>query len=124
MKERRKILIVDDNKNIRSLVRRVIDGVSSDMFDIQECSDGAEAVISYAASQSDLIIMDIAMPQKDGIAAAEEITSHDRSARIIFLTQHPVSEYSFLKKRPGVMAVISKEDVGELQKELKLFFPK
>jgi CheY-like chemotaxis protein len=119
-----RIMIVDDNKNMRTLVRRVIGSVTRERIDLVECADGKEAVECYSASPSDLVVMDIAMPHKDGIAAAEAITARDRSAKIIFLTQHPVSEYRFLKEKQGVLAVISKEDVTELKNELKLFFPK
>ncbi|MFZ4620853.1 MAG: response regulator transcription factor [Bacteroidota bacterium] len=119
-----KIMIVDDNKSIRSLVRRVIGFVTREKIELRECSDGNEAVTSYSESPSDLVVMDIAMPQKDGIAAAEEITANDISAKIIFLTQHSVSDYGFLKEKPGVLAVISKENVAELKAELELHLPK
>lgn len=119
-----RIMIVDDNRLIRALVRRVINSVTREKIDLVECADGGEAVRSYSASPSDLVVMDIAMPNKDGIAAAEEIIAHDRSAKIIFLTQHPVNDYRFLTKKPGVVAVISKENIAELQNELKVFIPK
>lgn len=121
--EKMKIMIVDDNRNIRAHVRRVIGSVTRVKVDLVECADGEEAVQSYSRSPSDLVVMDISMPQKDGITTAAEITAHDHSAKIIFLTLHPVSEYTFLLKNSGVLAVIGKEDVSDLQKELKLFFP-
>ncbi len=119
-----RIMIVDDNKNMRALVRRVIGSVTRERIDLVECADGGEAVECYSASPSDLVVMDIAMPHKDGIAAAEAITARDRSAKIIFLTQHPVNDYQYLKETQGVVAVISKENIAELQNELKVFFPK
>lgn len=65
-----KILIVDDEQKIRALIRKY---ASFEGFEVEEASDGMEAVEKCAMQSFDLIVMDIMMPALDGFSAVREI---------------------------------------------------
>ena len=66
------LLIVDDN----AAIRRMIGRVARDLVDdIRECTDGSQALDAYREFQPDLVLMDVAMPETDGIAATRRIKS-------------------------------------------------
>lgn len=65
-----KLLIVDDETKIRSLIRKYAE---FDGFEVEEASDGMQAVTLCALHSYDLVIMDIMMPELDGFSAIREI---------------------------------------------------
>jgi len=77
------VLIVDDESGVRELLKGRLQhwGCRVDL-----ASDGDEAVILYRAWRPDVVLMDLEMPGKNGIEAAEEILQLDPSASIILMT--------------------------------------
>ena len=65
-----KLLIVDDNAEMRRLITRLVGDLAET---INECSDGAQALIAYREQQPDWVLMDIKMPGLDGSAATRQI---------------------------------------------------
>ena len=78
-----KILIVDDAEFLRVRISKMLSGEG---YDILEADTGAKAVNLYKSSQPDLVLMDITMPEMDGLTALKEIRSFDSKARVIMLT--------------------------------------
>lgn len=76
-----KILIVDDAAFMRMMIKDTL--VKNNAGDVEEACDGAEAVEKYAAIKPDLVIMDITMPNKDGIQALREIKASDPAANVV-----------------------------------------
>ncbi len=68
-----KILIVDDEENIRRLIRKYAEFEGHEVF---EAGDGMEAVNICRSESFDIIIMDIMMPELDGLSACREIRKH------------------------------------------------
>jgi two-component system chemotaxis response regulator CheY len=76
-----RILLVDDTTFMRRMLREIL---GQEGYEIAgEARNGREAVEQYRALGPDLVIMDITMPEMDGIAAVREIVAHDPAARII-----------------------------------------
>ena len=65
-----KLLIVDDEKGIRDLLRKY---AQFEGYEVEEASDGMEAVIRVRENNYDLIIIDVMMPELDGFSAVREI---------------------------------------------------
>ena len=76
-----KVLIVDDAAFMRMIIRDVISKNGYQV--VAEAENGAEAVDLYSEHVPDLVIMDITMPQMDGIEAVRQIMKNDSSARIV-----------------------------------------
>ena len=82
-----KILVADDSRTIRALVRRPL---AANGYDVILASDGLEAVQLARRENPDLVILDIQMPEMDGYTACQEILALSEdlaSVPIIFLTK-------------------------------------
>ncbi|MDD7402581.1 MAG: response regulator [Butyribacter sp.] len=77
-----KVLLVDDAAFVRMSLKKILDDSPYD-FTYYEAGTGAEALKSYQAYHPDLVIMDITMPEVDGIQAVREIKAVDKDAKII-----------------------------------------
>lgn len=78
-----KILIVDDAEFLRVRISKMLLG---DGFEVVEAGNGAQAVTVYQQEKPDLVLMDVTMPEMDGLAALKEIRQIDTRAKVIMLT--------------------------------------
>jgi len=83
-----KILVVDDDKNFREIL--MLNLQKAGFTNIQEATNGDEALKVVPVFKPDLIILDVIMPNKDGIDVALEIKSKDefKNTKFIFLTNY------------------------------------
>ncbi|MDF1514465.1 MAG: response regulator [Anaerolineae bacterium] len=111
----RQLLIADDNHDLR---RRVIDYLqTTDMQigEISEASDGNQAVQMALELLPDIILMDVRMPEKNGIEAAKEIKTQQPDLKIIILSAYDIKEYKNAAYQCGVDAyVVKKRLLSEL----------
>ncbi|WP_313341565.1 response regulator [Sedimentibacter sp.] len=77
----KKIMIVDDAAFMRMMIKDTL--LKNGYDDIIEASDGEIAVQSYKTEKPDLILMDITMPNKNGLEALKEIKEMDPNAKIV-----------------------------------------
>lgn len=89
-----KILIADDELISRLVVRRAIKNHYPGKAEVEEVSDGAEAVKRARMSDTDVVLMDIEMPGMDGIEAARQIKEWNPGCEIIFLTAFANFQYA------------------------------
>ncbi len=103
-----RILIADDNAIFRKALRRLLEG--ADHWEIVEAKNGEEAVAKSIETRPNLIIIDLAMPGKDGLAAARDISASLPATPILMCTMHmsPLVEAEALKS--GIRKVLSKAD--------------
>ncbi len=76
-----RILIVDDEVFFRQVLRDVLDKIGFTV--VGEAADGDEAVEKYRALRPHIVIMDIYMPDKNGIDATREMVAFDKNARVL-----------------------------------------
>lgn len=108
-----KVLIVDDHPAVRALLRMV---VAAD--EVHECGSGSNAVAAYAAHRPDVVLMDIAMPGVDGIAATRQIRALDPDARVVIVTHYDESDLRESARDAGACGYVLKEDLLELRRLL------
>ncbi|MDQ2690362.1 MAG: response regulator transcription factor [Chloroflexota bacterium] len=89
-----RILLADDQELIRVGFRLVLDA-ETDFAVVGEAADGAEAVRRAAELRPDVVLMDVRMPQMDGIEATGRITRAEDATRILVLTTFDLDEYAF-----------------------------
>ena len=104
------VVIADDQELVRAGFRMLLD-VEEDIEVVGEAADGAEAVALARSRQPDVVLMDIRMPNLDGLAALAEITADPRlgSVRVIMLTTFELDEYVFTALRNGASGFVLKD---------------
>jgi CheY-like chemotaxis protein len=80
-----KILIVDDNSYVRRLLRAMF---ASEGWEFSEAADGVEAVEQYGKQAPDVVLMDIRMPNSDGIEATRTIKNAWPGASVLIVTEY------------------------------------
>jgi two-component system response regulator DegU len=106
-----KFLIVDNNAAVRRLIASVVASIASE---IVECSDGSDALVAYTTHRPDVVLMDIEMPQVDGIAATGAIIGADPAARVIIVSDYGEPELRDAAIRAGACDYLVKENLSEL----------
>lgn len=107
-----RILVADDQAMVRAGFRMLLGG-EEDLEVVAEASNGLEAVDKAARFRPDLILMDIRMPELDGLEATRRILAADQGARILVLTTFDLDEYVFEALRAGASGFVLKDDSPE-----------
>ncbi len=108
------LLIADDHTLVRQGLRQLCEGVGGFTV-VAEAENGAQAVALAKALQPDVILMDIVMPELDGVEAIRQILCASPSARIIALTMYREEKYMLDAIRAGARGYLLKTvDAGEL----------
>ncbi len=102
------VLIVDDHTILRAGLRMLLNA-HGDIAVVGEASDGNQAIASAQRLQPDVILMDIAMPECNGIEATRQIKRLMPETRVLVLTMHENEEYLFQVLRAGASGYILKE---------------
>jgi len=91
-----KLLIVDDAKLIHFLVKKILNANGFEDIEYADAFDGNQAISMASEFQPDLILLDVVMPEKDGIEALKAIKGDNPSMNVIMVsslgTEEKVSE--------------------------------
>lgn len=98
-----RILLADDEQIERMALARRLTRHFGDTIEISEAVDGADAVAVFKREDCQIAILDIAMPELDGVEAAEQIRHLSRDCVIIFLTAY--DEFSYAKRAIVIRAL-------------------
>lgn len=102
-------MIADDQAMIRAGLRLVVEtAAAGSVTVVGEASDGVEAVAAARRLRPDVLVMDIAMPRLDGLAAARQILADPRPPRIVLLTMFDTDEHLHAALRLGVSGFLLK----------------
>ncbi len=112
MKKPIRLLIADDHDIVRKGIK-VLLATEKDMQVVGEAGNGAEAVEKAAALQPDVILMDIVMPEMDGIEATRRITSKRPESRILVLTSFAADDKVFPAVKAGALGYLLKDSTPE-----------
>lgn len=92
MSEPIKVLLADDHAMFRSGLRALLEG-ESNIEVVDEASTGDEAVDKVLEIRPDVVVMDLSMPESDGLEATRRIAALDLTTRVLVLTVHAEEEY-------------------------------
>ncbi len=110
-RDRIRVLVADDHAMVREGIRALL-SLHEDIMIVGEAVDGAEAVKKAEDLAPDVVLMDIVMPQMNGLEATRKIRGKDGTARIVMLTQYDDDEYVAESSRAGARDFISKRDAS------------
>jgi CheY-like chemotaxis protein len=110
------VLIVEDNASVRRLIRNIVASVAEE---IHECEDGAAALAAYLEYRPDVVLMDIAMKELDGIAATVRIKAAYPAAKIIIVTNYDDAELRDAAQNAGACGYVLKHSLLEISEVLQ-----
>jgi DNA-binding NarL/FixJ family response regulator len=103
-----RVVLADDQHLVRAGFRMVLEG-RDDIEVVGEAGDGAEAVAVTLEHGPDVVLMDVRMPEMDGIEATRRIVASASMARIIILTTYDLDEYVYAALRAGASGFMLKD---------------
>ena len=107
-----KVLVVDDHPIVIGGTRAFLEEIE-DIKVIGEAYNGAMAIEEYHKLKPDVILMDLIMPEMDGIEAIQQITNEDQDAKILVLTSFITDDKVFPAIKAGAMGFLLKDSEPE-----------
>jgi DNA-binding NarL/FixJ family response regulator len=103
-----RVLLADDQSLVRAGFRMIL-RAAHDIEVVGEAGNGREALDRTRELQPDVVLMDIRMPEMDGIEATRRITALEPSPRVLVLTTFDLDEYVYASLRAGASAFLLKD---------------
>lgn len=103
-----RVLIVDDQMMVRegfSVLLNAMEGIEV----VGEAVDGRQAIAQVAALRPDVVLMDIRMPEMNGLEATRQIVAADADAKVLVLTTFDLDEYVYQALRAGASGFLLKD---------------
>lgn len=107
-----RVLLMDDQRLMRDGLRTLLD-LEEDIEVVGEAEHGTAALDAYASRQPDVVLMDIRMPQMDGVEATRRLMQQWPQARILILTTFDDDAYVFEGIRAGALGYLLKDASGQ-----------
>ncbi len=107
-----RVLVADDQSMVRAGFRMLLGG-EEDIDVVAEAGNGLEAVEKAARFDPTVVLMDIRMPELDGIEATRRILAADGDARVLILTTFDLDEYVYEALKAGASGFVLKDDPPE-----------
>lgn len=103
-----RVLVADDHPVVRHGLCTMLD-IEDDIVVVGRAGDGEEAVEQFRQTRPDITLMDVQMPNVDGIEALRRIRAEDPDARVIVLTTYRNEDYIFPSLRAGAQGYLLKD---------------
>jgi DNA-binding NarL/FixJ family response regulator len=107
-----RVLVADDQSMVRAGFRMLL-ADEQDIEVVAEAENGREAIEKTARFNPNVILMDIRMPELDGLQATRRILAEDNGARILILTTFDLDEYVYEALSAGASGFVLKDDSPE-----------
>jgi len=112
MSVRIRVLVADDQSMVRAGFRLLL-GNQDDIEVVAEAENGLEAVEKAARFHPTVVLMDIRMPELDGLEATRRILAEDAAPRVLILTTFDLDQYIYEALRIGASGFVLKDDPPE-----------
>jgi len=107
-----RVLVADDHKTVRTGLKMIIDA-ETDMKVVGEAGDGREAIRLVQELQPDVLVMDISMPEVNGLVAAAKLKRIAPAIKILTLTRHSDKAYLQELMQAGISGYVLKQSESE-----------
>jgi DNA-binding NarL/FixJ family response regulator len=107
-----RVLVVDDQDLVRAGFVKLLE-TESDLKVVAEAGDGLEGIEAAARTRPDVVLMDIRMPNLDGIEATRRMTRLAHPPRVLILTTYDLDEYVFEALKAGASGFLLKDAPAE-----------
>ncbi|HCT78098.1 MAG TPA: DNA-binding response regulator [Micromonosporaceae bacterium] len=107
-----RVLLADDQQLLRTGFKMVL-GTEPDLDIVGEATDGVEAVDMARRLLPDVVLMDVRMPRRDGVAATREIVAQKLPVRVLILTTFDLDDYVVGALRAGASGFLAKDVPAE-----------
>lgn len=105
-------LIVDDHAIVRQGLKRILDEAPG-MVVGGEAVNGLQALKMIRTEKWDIVLLDISMPEKNGIDALKQIMDENKSAKVLILSMYPEDQYAVRMMKAGASGYMTKETAPE-----------
>ena len=114
-----RVLLVDDHPILRRGMRKILEK-TSDIEVVGEAGDGREALELVQTKPADVLLLDIEMPEMDGLQVAQQIHENRLPIRILVLSAHESNQYILSTLKNGADGYLTKDEVpGVLVKAVR-----
>jgi len=103
-----RVLVVDDEALVRSGLRMILEA-AADIAVVAEARDGMSALAAVARHRPDVVLMDVRMPDMDGLTAAERICRTPNAPKVVMLTTFDLDDYVHAALRAGAVGFLLKD---------------
>ena len=103
-----RVVLVDDQALVRAGFRMLVES-QPDLTVVGEAGDGQEALDLLAATDCDVVLMDVRMPRLDGVAATRALTARPDPPAVVVLTTFDLDEHVFAAIKAGAAAFLLKD---------------
>lgn len=107
-----RVLLVDDHAMVRQGLRSLLEG-HDDVQVVGEAGDGALGIELAGALHPDVVVMDVTMPQVDGVEATRQIKQAHPAIAVVGLSVHGTTQVEAAMKAAGAAGFVSKESAGD-----------
>ena len=103
-----RVLIADDQAMVRSGLRMILES-EADLEVVEEAENGVQAVRLVKREQPDVVLMDVRMPEMDGLEATRQVAASVPNSKVIVLTTFDIDEYVYGALRAGASGFLLKD---------------
>ena len=107
-----RVLIVDDHAIVRHGLKRILEG-AKEITAIGEAANGIEALKRIRTEKWDVVLLDISMPEKNGIDTLKQIIDENKAARVLILSMYPEDQYAVRLLKAGASGYLTKDIAPE-----------
>jgi DNA-binding NarL/FixJ family response regulator len=107
-----RVLIVDDHAIVRQGLRRILDEANG-MMAAGEAANGVEALKMMRTEKWDIVLLDISMPEKNGIDTLKQIIERSKEAKVLILSMYPEDQHAVRLMKAGASGYLTKETAPE-----------